>query len=86
MANVAWVCGSRPGRRGDVVVGTEDGRLVAIDPVTGALTVTLRASGAVHSPPLILDGPVRRIVWGARDGVIRAFDLRIDESPWDWKR
>ena len=65
--------------------GTEDGRLIAINPVTGALTATLKAAGAVHSPPLITDGPTRRMVWAARDGVVRALDWKISEKPWGWR-
>ncbi len=65
--------------------GTEDGRLIAIDPVDGALMATLRAAGAVHSPPLITGGTTRRMVWAARDGVVRALDWNVSEKTWGWR-
>jgi hypothetical protein len=72
------------GFRGRILwAGTGDGRLLALDPVTGSILAALKAEGAVHAPPLQLGGLSEKIIWVSRDGIVRAHRLQFQERPWD---
>lgn len=71
------------GFRGRILwAGTGNGRLLALDPVTGSILTALKADGAVHAPPLQLGGLSRKIIWVSRDGIVRAHRLQFQERPW----
>jgi parallel beta-helix repeat protein len=62
--------------------GTEDGRLIALSPVSGAVVGELTSTGAVHSRPVV-PGEGYTIIWAARDGVVRAHDLKMEIRQWE---
>ncbi len=71
------------GFRGRILwAGTGNGRLLALDPVTGSILTALKADGAVHAPPLQLGGLSGKIIWVSRDGIVRAHRLQFQERPW----
>jgi len=59
---------------GLLAVGDNCGQLHLLDPVSGATLATFVAGDALQSPPLVLDN---RLVFGSRDGAIRAVTLQI---------
>jgi len=66
-----------------VWAGTEDGRLAAISPVSGAVVATLESRAAVHSEPYLVGGGANRLIWASRDGSVRAHDLKLSRIPWE---
>lgn len=62
--------------------GTEDGTLAALDPLTGKILTRLKANGAIHGPPAWTDTG-DPIIWGARDGFVRALELNVDQRQWE---
>ena len=63
--------------------GTEDGRLVAFSPVSGAILFEFKAGKAIHSMPYYVPGDEPVIIWGSRDGTVRAHDLKVERIPWE---
>ena len=66
-----------------VWAGTEDGRLIAMSLVSGAVLGELTSRGAVHSRPVVVPGEDPSIIWAARDGVVRAHGLKIEYRQWE---
>ncbi|UCG38144.1 MAG: PQQ-binding-like beta-propeller repeat protein, partial [bacterium] len=71
-------------RQGDLLwAGTEDGAVVVLQPATGRVLERHADGGAVHGGPVLLERPRDLAVWGARDGLVRAFSIRLTEGPWE---
>jgi outer membrane protein assembly factor BamB len=66
-----------------VWAGTGDGRLAALSPLSGAVVGELRSRDAVHSRPVIVPGEGHTIFWAARDGVVRAHGLKMENREWE---
>ncbi|MDF1535353.1 MAG: NosD domain-containing protein [bacterium] len=62
--------------------GTEDGILAALDPMTGRVRLRVEAAGAVHGRPA-WSGGWDPVIWAARDGIVRAFELTRRREPWE---
>ena len=69
-------------RAGMLWAGTESGEILAIRPDTGRVMNKITTGGAVHGEPLYDEG---KIVVVSRDGKVRAFNIRNDTAPWEWK-
>ncbi len=63
--------------------GTGDGRLAALSPLSGAVVGELRSRDAVHSRPVVVPGEGQTIIWAARDGVVRAHGLKMENRQWE---
>ena len=75
------------GLRGQILwAGTQDGRLSALNPVTGSVHGYLEADGAVHAPPLAAGPAGDVMIWGSRDGKVRAHRVKVLEEPWEMGR
>jgi hypothetical protein len=69
------------------VVGTEDGSLHGVD-YLGRLVFTVLADGAVHSVVVDADyedvlNSKTTVIWGSRDGKIRATQVIQEVTPWE---
>lgn len=64
---------------GAVYVGSEEGRLYALDARTGALRWGFQTHGAIHSSPAVADGVV---VFVSRDGNAYAVDAATGAERW----
>jgi len=62
--------------------GTEDGTLAALDFFTGRILSRLKANGAIHGPPA-WTGMGDQIIWAARDGIVRTFELDVYQRQWE---
>ena len=63
--------------------GTEDGRLAAINPLSGAVLAELKSGSAVHSRPWSVPGDHRAIVWASRDGFVRKHAIKVTQRMWE---
>jgi len=62
--------------------GTQKGDLYAVKSSTGRVLGNLHTGGAIHGRPLHESGTM---IFGSRDGFLRAFTETVTEAPWEWK-
>jgi outer membrane protein assembly factor BamB len=68
--------------RRTVFVGLEDGTALLLDQWTGLTLAGMKTGGAIHGAPLF-DGATRTLVFGSRDGILRACRVEVAETPWE---
>lgn len=64
---------------GTLYVGTQEGRLVALDPATGKLRWEAKTGGAILAAPTVTDG---RAYFGSFDGKVYAVDAGSGAPVW----
>ncbi len=83
LGSAVHALGSMAGPEGEMLTaGTEGGGFFLLGVPDGRIAASVATGGAVHGQAL-WDRENRILVFGSRDGILRAYRVEVKETPWE---